>query len=256
MPLHYRDEGEGEPIVLVHGLGASSRVFDPLFERRGNRRLIAVDLPRTGRSRHWASSTPGHIADALVKFLEGRGVKRFELFGHSFGGLVALALAGKYGERVTKLTVAAAPALGAPPELKLLLANPMLEMSASWFGRMPGWWRPMLRGYLQFLWGDPRRLEEHHLEVYEQAISADGFGEGMVEALRAVATFRVPHETIAAAPFPKTVLWGDRDRLVSVVQGEQLARAIGGELKVLPDVGHCIPEEHPAALDEHLGRNR
>ena len=48
------------------------------------------------------------------------------------------------------------------------------------------------------------------------------------------------------------MLWGEKARLVSVVQGEQLATSIGAKLTVLPDVGHCVPEEAPDALNDFL----
>lgn len=251
MTLHFRDEGDGKPIVLLHGLGASARVFDPLFEKRGKRRLISVDLPRTARSGHWAASTPEHISRALLEFLDKQKVSGFEIFGHSFGGLVALQLAATNPGRVLRLTVASTPALGVPPELKLLLANPLADMTMGWFGRMPIW-RPALKSYLQMIWGRSAKLSDAHLSLYEEALGATGFSEGMLEALRAVTNFRVPVAALLAAKFEKRVLWGEKDRLVSVVQGEQLARSIGGTLTVLPDVGHCVPEEAPDRLHEFL----
>lgn len=249
--MHFRDEGDGTPLVLLHGLGASGRVFDPLFERRGKRRLISLDLPRTARSGHWASSTPEHISAALLEFLGKRKVTSFELFGHSFGGIVALHLAAIMPARVQRLTVASTPAVGLPPELKLLLANPLADMTMGWFGRMP-LWRPGLKAYLQMIWGPSAQLSEAHLSLYEEALGAPGFSEGMLEALRSMAAFKAPLAPLMAAKFEKRVLWGEKDRLVTVVQGEQLALAIGGKLTVLNDVGHCLPEEAPDALRDFL----
>jgi pimeloyl-ACP methyl ester carboxylesterase len=180
-------------------------------------------------------------------------VGRFELFGHSFGGLVSLALAAKEGERINRLTVASAPALGVPLEVRLLLSNPLIDLTLGWTGRFPVW-RPALRSYLQLIWGEATPLAEHHLALYEEAVSAPGFSAGMLEALRAVGQFRAPLEALKVARFDKHVLWGEKDRLVSVIQGEQLARALGAELEVLPDVGHCVPEEHPEALAAALLR--
>jgi pimeloyl-ACP methyl ester carboxylesterase len=245
--IHFRDEGEGRPLVLLHGLGASARVFDPLFARRGDRRFISVDLPRTARSGHWADSTPRAIADVLLKFLDSRQVSSFELFGHSFGGLVALQLAASVPARVLKLTVASAPAMGLPTELRLLLANPFADMTMSWFGRFPVW-RPALRSYLSMIWGDAGKLSDLHLSLYEEALRAPGFNEGMLEALRAVGDFKLPAVELARAPFEKRLIWGEKDRLVSPIVGEQLAAAIGGRLTVWNGVGHCVPEEAPDGL--------
>jgi pimeloyl-ACP methyl ester carboxylesterase len=51
------------------------------------------------------------------------------------------------------------------------------------------------------------------------------------------------------------VLWGDRDRLVPLVQGEHLARALHAPFSVLHKTGHLVPEERPdevlAAIDGH-----
>lgn len=251
MTLHFRDEGDGTPLVLLHGLGASGRVFDPQFEKRGQRRLVSVDLPRTARSGHWASSTPEHISAALLELLDQRKVEQFEIFGHSFGGLVALHLGATSPQRVLRLAVASTPALGLPPQLKLLLSNPLVDMTMGWFGRMPVW-RPALKAYLQMIWGPTAALTDEHLSLYEEALGAPGFSEGMLEALRAVAAFRTPVAQLRAGKFEKQVLWGEKDRLISVVQGEQLALSIGAKLTVLHDVGHCVPEEAPEALRELL----
>lgn len=251
MTLHFRDEGEGAPTVLLHGLGTSSRIFDSLYERRGARRLITVDLPRSGRSGHWASSTPDHIGSALLRFLDSRQVSRFALFGHSFGGLVALHLASAAPNRILKLTVASAPALGLPAEFKLLLQSPLADLAMGWLGRMPVW-RPALKQYMRITWGDVTKADDLQLSIYEEALRAPGFGEGMLEALRAISSFRLPAMPLADAGFEKHVLWGEKDRLLSVIQGEQLARSIKGQLRVLTGVGHCVPEEHPQALFDLL----
>ncbi len=251
MTMYVRDEGEGTPLVLLHGLGASGRVFDPLFEKRGKRRLISIDLPRTARSGHWASSTPEHISSALLAALDQKKVREFELFGHSFGGIVALHLAATQPSRIRRLTVASTPAMGLPPEFSLLLSNPLADLTMGWFGRLPVW-RPALKSYLQLIWGSSAKLSDVHLALYEEAVGASGFSEGMLAALRAVASFRTPIDALKAAKFEKRVVWGEKDRLVSVVQGERLALAIGAELTVLHDVGHCVPEEAPEALAELL----
>jgi pimeloyl-ACP methyl ester carboxylesterase len=48
------------------------------------------------------------------------------------------------------------------------------------------------------------------------------------------------------------VLWGDKDPLVPVIHGERLATALQADFRVLADVGHCVPEEHPQAVLEAI----
>lgn len=248
--IYARDEGEGEPLLLIHGLGAQSGVFNPLFARRGTRRLVAIDLPRTAKSGPWAASTPAAIVDALLPFLASRGGERFSVFGHSFGGLVALQLAAIAPTRVTRLTVASAPAFGLPSELKLLLSSKLADVGMRAFSMIPVW-RPALSAYLKIIWGSATPSPEL-LELYEEVLRTPGFNEGFLEAARAIADFRLPVEALAALPVPKRALWGENDPLVPAWQGEKLARAIGAELQVFHDVGHAVPEERPDLLATEL----
>jgi pimeloyl-ACP methyl ester carboxylesterase len=246
--MFVRDEGQGAVRVLVHGLGASSRVFDAVFaQRRKDERLIAVDLPRTGRSTQFARSEPVAIAGALLAELTRRQVDRFALFGHSFGGLVAVTMALSAGARLERLVVASAPALGLPKEVAALLDHPLADWSMNVFGRFPVF-RPGLQAYLDLIRGPRTRMTPEQLTVYEEALGADGFAEGMLEAMRAVSRFHVDLTPLRSAPFPRVVLWGEKDPLVSVIQGERLARAIDASFTVVHDVGHCVPDEAPDAV--------
>ncbi len=243
--IFFRDEGNGEPVLLVHGLGASGRIFDHLFEARDPaQRLVAFDLPRTARSGHWARSRPDEIADRVVELMGERGLSSVHLFGHSFGGLVCLSLAARWPHLAKSLTVVAAPAVGLPIDLRLLLDHPLTELSYALLGRTPAW-RPMLHAYLDYIWGRPGLLTAAQKAVYEEAQRAEGFGAGVLEALRAIGRFRLDTEALRSASFPKTVLWGDRDPLVAVGQGAAFARSIDAQFEVIEGVGHCLPDERP-----------
>lgn len=244
--IYARDEGEGEPLVLVHGLGAQSGVFNPLFARRGDKRLIAIDLPRTAKSGHWAASTPSAIATELLKFLSVRGAPRFELFGHSFGGLVSLQIAATAPERITRLTVASTPAFGLPAELKLLLSSPLADVGMKLFSKLPVS-RTAMVTYLKAIWGSAKPSPEL-LDMYEEVMRTPGFNEGFLEAARAIGEFMLPVDALKSLPVRKLALWGERDPLVPSWQGERLSRAIGADLKIFNDVGHAVPEEAPELL--------
>lgn len=251
--LHHRDEGSGPPVVLLHGLASTVRVFDEVISEGGNRhRFVAVDLPRSGRSKSWAASTPAAIADRLMPWLEKRGLKRFAVVGHSFGGLVALELAARWPGVVTQMVVAAAPALGLPTQMRQFLEHPTADVAIGWISRLP-MYRRAVRQYFEWLWVERGTLTEKHLDVYEEALRAEGVWEGMLEAGRAVATWRLPLEQLRAAKVPTKVIWGEKDPLVPLLHGEHLATSLNAPFTVLPHIGHCIPEQRPKAILDALG---
>jgi len=190
---------------------------------------------------------PAAIAARLAPWLEGKGVKQAIVFGHSFGGLVALELAVQFPKLVSRLVVASAPALGLNPQAKQLLHLPGAEEGAAMIARLP-LWKPLVRSYMQWLFGDPTRLTDRHVEGYFQSLQNPGSWAGMLEATRAVASYQLPSAAIKGSKVPVEVIWGERDRLVSLVDGERLAVAIDAGFTVLPGVGHCVPEEHPEAV--------
>jgi pimeloyl-ACP methyl ester carboxylesterase len=251
--LFHRDEGQGPPVLLVHGLASHTQVFDDLMAQgAGKYRFVAVDLPRSGKSKEWAASAPGAIADALVPWLEEKGLRQFAVVGHSFGGLVALELAARRPKAVTKLVVASAPALGLPPQAKQLLTNPVSDVAMQFLSRLPAY-RPAIRRYFEWLWGEPKRLTERHIDIYAAALEADGVWHGMLEAARAIAQWRLPIDALREAAIGTHILWGEKDPLVPLVHGEHLATSLQAPFTVLEKTGHCVPEERPEAILKALG---
>jgi len=99
--LHYVERGEGPPLLMLHGLGSmvEELALSPLFELAAARyRVIAVDRPGYGyssrpRGRWWGPQAQAALFHRLLGEL---GIERPVLLGHSFGALVALALAAPH----------------------------------------------------------------------------------------------------------------------------------------------------------------
>lgn len=250
--LHHRDEGSGAPVVLLHGLASTVRIFDDVIEQGASKhRFVAVDLPRSGRSKSWAASTPAAIADRLMPWLQKKGLKRFAVVGHSFGGLVALELAARWPGAVSHAVIASAPALGLPGQMRHFLENPMADAAIGWISRMP-MYRRAIRQYFEWLWVEQGTLTDRHLDMYEEALRADGVWPSMLEAGRAVASWRLPLEQLRQAKIPTRVIWGEKDPLVPLLQGEHLATSLEAPFTVLPRIGHCVPEQRPKAILDAL----
>lgn len=83
------DEGEGEAVVCVHGLGGSSNSFTPLMPALARHRVVRIDLPGSGRSqRAEGALSIQRFTDAVLSACTRLGVTRAHFVGHSMGTIV------------------------------------------------------------------------------------------------------------------------------------------------------------------------
>ncbi|HMQ31690.1 MAG TPA: alpha/beta fold hydrolase, partial [Chloroflexaceae bacterium] len=150
-PISYLASGEGPPLLLLHGFGATARIWDDTRAALADlRAAYALDLPGFGESppRAAAPTLPA-LADEVLACADALGLARFDLLGHSLGAAVAAVLAARAPGRVGRLVgvslgARVAPelqALGlgrAPLDLTLGLARPLLDL-----------WQPVSRALMQ-----------------------------------------------------------------------------------------------------------
>src|SRR3954464_4403577 len=101
--ISYVDEGEGKPIVLLHGFcGSSAYWSDALPDLSEHYRVIAPDLPGHGDSKTTLENySIADIADILKELLDQLNIGLVAMFGHSLGGYITLAFAEKYSDSLT-----------------------------------------------------------------------------------------------------------------------------------------------------------
>src|SRR5215213_2296270 len=109
--LHYLDKGSGPTLLLIHGLGASMRVFThSVLERlSGEFRVVVMERPGSGESTREprACARLRSQAETVSAFIRALGLDRPVLVGHSLGGAVALAVAVEHPEQVRGLALVA-----------------------------------------------------------------------------------------------------------------------------------------------------
>ncbi|MFN9452269.1 MAG: alpha/beta fold hydrolase [Rubrivivax sp.] len=109
------DEGEGDAVVCVHGLGGSSNTFTPLMPVLARHRVLRPDLPGSGRSQHAEGALAiERFASAVQGACERLGITRAHFVGHSLGTIVCQHVAANAPALVRSLTLFGP--LIAPPE--------------------------------------------------------------------------------------------------------------------------------------------
>lgn len=257
--LYAKETGSGPPLVLLHGLGASTftwRRIVPALAR--NHRVIALDLKGFGRSDkpRNARYSAADQAALVAAFLRKRDLHHVTLIGHSFGGTVALLTAlrlKREPDRIARLVIIDAPALKqnfgdaaelarapAVPEAVLLATPPEL----------------MARVLLRYVSRPGRKIPEADIYGYAKPFYDLGSRHAFIATVQAILkdNRRRMGARYRAIRQPTLLIWCKRDRIVPLATGRRLARRLpNAELAILKRCNHLPQDEVPRAL---LGKLR
>lgn len=116
MKLFYREYGEGEPIIITHGLFGMSDNWIPIAKKLAEKYKIYVpDMRNHGNSPHSDIHTYEAMSRDLFEFIEDKNIEKAIFIGHSMGGKTVLQFAEKFPERVKKMIIVdISPALYIP----------------------------------------------------------------------------------------------------------------------------------------------
>jgi pimeloyl-ACP methyl ester carboxylesterase len=239
--IHWDEQGRGEPILLIMGLGWASPMWHrsrPLLSLRY--RTIALDNRGVGRS----DVPPGPYPIALMAsdaaaVLDAAGIASAHVFGVSMGGMIAQEFALQFRQRVRSLilgcTQAGGPAaLRAEPEVLAVLTRRDLSPDESIAASNP------------FIYdsGTPRtRIEEDNAIRKQWWPNADAYMAQLQGIMAWEAYSRLPQITA-----PTLVIHGETDRLVPPGNGKLIAEKIrGANLVMIPHASHIFPTDQPEA---------
>ena len=136
MQLHYQTLGQGQPLILLHGLFGSANNWGNVAKHfsqsnlMNNYQVISVDLRNHGRSPHSDVQDYTNMAKDLVALCDSLKLNTAHLLGHSVGGKVAMQFATQFPERVNKLIVVDM-AMRAYPDEHTYLIDAMMEIDLS-----------------------------------------------------------------------------------------------------------------------------
>lgn len=106
MQLHHQTLGQGQPLILLHGLFGSGDNWGTVAKHFSQHyQVISVDLRNHGKSPYSASQSYANMADDLLELCDALSLDRIHLLGHSLGGKVAMQFATCFPEKLEKLIV-------------------------------------------------------------------------------------------------------------------------------------------------------
>ncbi|WP_186813970.1 alpha/beta fold hydrolase [Aeromicrobium flavum] len=262
--MAYTRRGQGEPLVLLHGIGHRHAAYEPIFDELAKSYdVIAADLPGLGDSPALPAGTgysAENVAAAIVENFEAWGVEKPHVVGNSLGGLLSIALA-QHGDvrsatclspagyfRPWSLLQATATLL--PLKLGSYLPNAVLKLSSKLtLGRF-------LIGFA--LYHHPGRYSPER--VYGDALAMKkgrGFWRYFFRCFPL--GFTSPESFRGSARVPITIAWGDKDKILHRSQAKLAAKRMKGvEFVTLTDCGHVpmgdSPEQVIAAIESTIAR--
>jgi haloalkane dehalogenase len=255
-----REEGEGDPVVLMHGIPASSFLYRkvlPLLAARGLRG-VAFDLPGLGlaeRPREFDYTWTG-LGRWTGEAIDALGIDRCHLVLHDIGGPIGLEWALRNRERVKTLTVLDtlinvggfhrvwSMALAAPPVLGRLWVMSIRPPAARWLF------------YLQGI-ADRSATPAHEVDAYFVLLRGDDGGRAFQEIVRGFEPTaekeRFYTDGLSDASWPSTILWGDRDPALGERERAAVERALGLRADVLP-AKHFLQEDRAPEVAETIAK--
>lgn len=248
--ITYLDGGEGEPLVLVHGMGANKDEWNRVADRlTPHYRVIAVDLPGFGESDKPADAsylTPDQV-EYLRQFVEALGLDSFHLGGNSMGGRVAAAYAARYPDQVQSLWLMAPAGVvsAQPSELtNRLQRGERIPMVVST--------REGLDQSLELTTAQPPYYPGPVKDAFAQT-AQDNFelhSRIMLELMQEYAGQPL-EEIVTDLSVPTRIVWGKEDRVFHYSSAEVLHRLIrDSSVLLLPHTGHLPMLETPQDLAE------
>jgi pimeloyl-ACP methyl ester carboxylesterase len=245
--LHYREEGSGPAVVLLHANYASLFMWEPWAAALKDRyRVIRLDLPAHGLtgpepSRNYSLQ---RIQSLFEQFVDARGLERFVVVGTSIGGTVAMRYAADHPERIERLVMIS------PGSLEARVRGRTTPAQVPRVADVLAWVTP--RAFTAYLlrndYGDPARVTDAVIDEWYAMWMREGNRQAMIDLLRQYVSGGVEAK-IRSIRVPVLLIWGEKNKRVPLDLAYETRALLENspevQLEVLPGIGHMLVQEAP-----------
>jgi len=252
--------GSGPPLVFIHGLSGSwPNWLEQMAVFAADHRVVALDLPGFGHSPGEAGEVSMHGYARLLDELLGQlGLPSATLVGNSMGGLIAAETAASFPARVGRLVLVSPAGISTYRNPLTRRTMPAIRRLQQGLALGAGWTashadglatRPRARELvLKGVVAHPNRLPGPLAAEQLRGAGTNGF----VSALEAILEFDL-RPRLPLITCPTLIVWGTKDRLITVADASRFTEAIPGAREVIyEDTGHMAMLEQPAGFNALL----
>lgn len=250
MQVHYRDEGNGTPIVLIHGTASSLHTWDAWTQELSkNYRVLRMDLPAFGLTGANANGDYSiqNYTEFLHQFLAKVKVDHFYLVGNSLGGNIAWDFAATYPQKVKKLVLVDAsglPTNTAQPWIFKMAKTPILNSLFLYITP-----KFIIKANMKQVYKDDSKITDALITRYHELALRTGNRQAFID--RAKTDFKLDGnsnlEKLKSIQTETLLLWGENDVWIPLDNGKRMDSLLpNSKLVVLKNSGHVPMEENPA----------
>jgi pimeloyl-ACP methyl ester carboxylesterase len=252
--IHYRDEGQGPPLVLLHGSSSSLHTWDGWVAKLvDHRRIVRLDLPGYGLTGPATNKdySAARYARVVVALLDRLGIHRADVAGNSLGGRVALTMALDHPAYVGRLVLVDAAGLSGQrlPKIFRLAGTPVLNRLLRWVTP-----RAVVRSNVEEVFGDPSRVSESLVDRYYDMTRREGNRQATIDRFTNLSDPDLD-DRLKEIHVPVLLEWGERDIWIPLSFAHRFRDGIAAAILVTyADAGHVPMEELPERTAEDADR--
>lgn len=254
--MHYRDEGEGPVVILLHANYSSLFMWEPwVAALRDRYRVIRLDLPAHGLTGPEPSGnyTLERIQQLFEKFVDEKGLERFTVVGTSIGGTVAMRYTADHPDRIERLVLISPGSL--EPRVRGRTTPANVPKAADLLAYI------LPKSFTRFMltndYGDPERVSDAVVDEWYEMWMREGNRLAMLNLLRQYVSGGV-EDKIRAVSVPVLLIWGEKNKRVPLALAYEtknlLVNSPEVRLEVLPGIGHMLVQEAPEASSQLIRR--
>mgnify|MGYP000859791803 CR=1 FL=1 len=248
MQVHYRVEGEGKPIVLIHGTGASLQTWDGWTDSlvKNNYKVIRIDMPAfglTGPNKTNDYSSKMYV-DFFDRFLHQIGIDTFAMAGNSLGGEIAWKYALAHPEKVTKLILVDPAGFYSTEKGNGAIIFKLVKIK--WFANLMSKvdTKIIVNQTVKDVYFDDTKITDKQVQLYYDMSMREGNRESFSQRVQQVD--KEPILDVTAIKTPTLIQWGKQDILIDISLANHFTKIKDSKFIEYDNCGHSPQEEIPA----------